>query len=155
VVGGKEFLRERDSREYALLAKIRSLDGGHPLFLIFGQTGITNRAGASYLRENFRAISSAHGAGENWCVVLCVVAPSVYGHEMTELAADVSSTAFAASPQPSVGPACLGRGRGQLAAEHLTEHVLVQPVAQAAGVHQRVVHVPQHEPVHARVPMLG
>ena len=37
-----------------------------------------------------------HGAGENWCVVLRVVAPAVYGHQMTELAADLSGSAFAA-----------------------------------------------------------
>jgi hypothetical protein len=102
VAAGREFLRERDSREYVLVAKVRPSDGGHPLFLICGQTGITNRAAASYLRDNFRRISSAHGAGENWCVVLRVVAPSVYGHQMTELAADVSASAFAASPQPAL-----------------------------------------------------
>lgn len=47
-------------------------------------------------RDNYRRISSAHGAGQNWCVVLRVVAPSVYGHQMTELAADVSTSAFSA-----------------------------------------------------------
>lgn len=96
VAGGREFLRERDSREYVLVAKVRLPDGGHPLFLICGQTGITNRAAASYLRDNYRRISSAHGARESWCVVLRVVAPSVYGHQMTELAADVSGSAFSA-----------------------------------------------------------
>jgi len=34
--------------------------------------------------------------GEYWCVVLRVLAPSVYGHQMTELAADVSASAFSA-----------------------------------------------------------
>ncbi len=96
VAAGLEFLRERDSREYVLVAKVRLPDRGQPLFLICGQTGITNRAAASYLRDNYRRISSVHGAGENWCVVLRVVAPSVYGHQMTELAADVSTSAFSA-----------------------------------------------------------
>jgi hypothetical protein len=96
VAAGQEFLRERDVREYVLVAKVRPADGGHPLFLICGQTGITNRAAASYLRDNYRAIASGHGTGENWCVVLRVVAPAVYGHQMTELAADVSAGAFSA-----------------------------------------------------------
>jgi hypothetical protein len=96
VTAGQEFLRERDSREYVLVARIRPPVGGHPLFLICGQTGITNRAAASYLRESYHRISSARGAGENWCIVLRVVAPAVYGHQMTELAADVSTTAFSA-----------------------------------------------------------
>jgi hypothetical protein len=67
-----------------------------PLFLICGQTGITNRAAASYLRDNYRSIASAHGPGESWCVVLRVVAPPVYGHQMTELAADVSASSLSA-----------------------------------------------------------
>jgi hypothetical protein len=103
VTAGQEFLRERDSREYVLVAKVRPPEGGQPLFLICGQTSITNRAAASYLRDNYRRISSAHGAGENWCVVLRVVAPSVYGHQMTELAVDVSASAFSA-PTATVGP---------------------------------------------------
>ena len=94
VAAGQEVLRERDAREYVLVAKVRLPDGGQPLFLICGQTSITNRAAASYLRDNYRRISSVHGNRENWCVVLRVVAPSVYGHQMTELAADVSASVF-------------------------------------------------------------
>ena len=44
-----------------------------------------------------------------------------------------------------VGPPGLRRDLGQLAAEHLPEHHLVQARAQAVGAHQRVVHVPQHQ----------
>jgi hypothetical protein len=96
VTAGQEFRRERDSLEYVLVAKVRPPGGGHPLFLICGQTAITNRAAASYLRDRYREISSAHGAAGNWCVVLRVVAPSIYGHQMTELAADVSEGTFSA-----------------------------------------------------------
>jgi hypothetical protein len=96
VVGSQEFLREPDSREYVLVAKVLP-DGGKPLFLICGQTGITNRAAASFLRDNYRMISPARGDGANWCAVLRVVAPPVYGHNMTELAADVTASAFSTS----------------------------------------------------------
>ena len=34
---------------------------------------------ASYLRDSYRRISSVCGNKETWCVVLRVVAPSVYG----------------------------------------------------------------------------
>ena len=47
-----------------------------------------------------------------------------------------------------VGPPGLRRDRGQLAAEHLPEHHLVQARAQAVGAHQRVVDVPQHQQIH-------
>src|SRR6266851_3443857 len=96
VAAGQEFLRARDSREYVLVARVRPPGNGRPLFLICGQTGITNRAAVSYLRDNYRSIASAHGPGESWCVVLRVVAPPVYGHKMTELADDVSASAFSA-----------------------------------------------------------
>jgi hypothetical protein len=108
VAAGQEFRRERDSREYVLVARVRPPGGGHPLFLICGQTAITNRAAASYLRERYGEISSAHGAGGSWCIVLRVVAPSIYGHQMTELAADVSVSTFpslTAARDPGAGHA--------------------------------------------------
>jgi hypothetical protein len=103
-VGAEEFLREPDAREYVLVAKVRVADNGRPLFLVCGQTGITNRAAAAYLRDNYRRISSTHGDRENWCLVLRVLAPSVYGYQMTEVAADVSASAFPARVT-TVGPA--------------------------------------------------
>ena len=108
VTAGQEFRRERDSREYVLVAKVRPPGGGHPLFLICGQTAITNRAAASYLRDRYREISSVHGAGGSWCIVLRVVAPSSYGHQMTELAADVSVSTFpglTVAADPGAAPA--------------------------------------------------
>ena len=47
-----------------------------------------------------------------------------------------------------VGPPGLRRDLGQLAAEHLPEHHLVQARAQAVGAYQRVIHIPQHKQVH-------
>ena len=104
IVGREEFLREPDAREYVLVAKVRLPDNRRPLFLVCGQTGITNRAAAAYLRDNYRKISSAHGDRENWCLVLRVLAPSVYGYQMTEVAADVSASAFS-SRVTTAGPA--------------------------------------------------
>lgn len=75
IAAGQEFLREPDSREYVQLAKVTPPDRGRPLFLICGQTAVTNRAAASYLRDNYRKISSAHGPADRWCIVLRVVAP--------------------------------------------------------------------------------
>ena len=98
VAAGREFLREPNSREYALVAKVELPDCERPLFLICGQTSITNRAAVSYLRDNYRKISAVHAVRGRWCVVLRVVAPSVYGHQMTELAADLSADAFLSVP---------------------------------------------------------
>jgi hypothetical protein len=58
VTADQEFRRERDSREYVLVARVKVPDGGRPLFLICGQTGITNRAAAAYLRDNVWPVRS-------------------------------------------------------------------------------------------------
>jgi hypothetical protein len=96
IASDQEFLREPSSREYALLAKVKLADGVRPLFLICGQTAITNRAAAAYLRDNYHKISSNHGTVNRWCIVLCVVDRAVYGHRMTEQVADLSASAFSA-----------------------------------------------------------
>ena len=93
-VGGQEFVREPGSRDYVLVARLSPPGGRRPLFLICGQTAIANRAAASYLRDRYRAITSAHDAGENWCVILRVLAPGIYGHHLAEFAADLSASAF-------------------------------------------------------------
>lgn len=93
-IAGQEFLRDPDSREYVLLAKVQPPDDGHPLFLICGQTAITNRAAVSYLRDNYRKISPVHGTGNRWCIIICVLTSSVYGHQMTEVVADATTSAF-------------------------------------------------------------
>jgi len=79
--------------------------------------------------------------------------PRQRGQERVDVTARYPGQRERVAGDGPVGPPGLRRDLGQLAAEHLPEHHLVQARAQAVGAHQRVVHVPQHKQVHE--PRLG
>ncbi|WP_261574553.1 hypothetical protein [Frankia gtarii] len=95
VAGSSEFVREPGLREYVILARVFPSPHARPLFLIAGQTGITNLAGAHFLRCQFEELRRTYGAERAFCLVLRVDRPDVYGHESVHIASDVTGTAFA------------------------------------------------------------
>jgi len=94
VAGGSEFIREPNLREYVILARVFPNPSARPLFLIAGQTGVTNLAAAHFLRSRFEEMSRAHGVERAFCLVLRVERPDVYGHESVHVASDVTEIAF-------------------------------------------------------------
>ncbi|WP_041938793.1 MULTISPECIES: hypothetical protein [Frankia] len=95
VAGGSEFVREPGLREFVIMARVFPSPGARPLFLIAGQTGVTNLAAAHYLRCRFEELRRAYGADRRFCLVLRLDRPDVYGHESVHLASDITATAFA------------------------------------------------------------
>jgi hypothetical protein len=95
VVGEQRFVRDPDKIEYALVARFTPAGGTHPVFLICGQTAITNRAAIHYLKTNYRELARIVSL-DSFCLVVKVTEPEVYGHEMVTLEADVSGAAFVA-----------------------------------------------------------
>jgi hypothetical protein len=77
--------------QYVLLARIGRPGGGRPVFLLAGQTALTNLAAARYLVREQRALSRAYHADQPFCLVLRVTEPAAYGTDFVELAADVSA----------------------------------------------------------------
>lgn len=100
-VGGKDYAVESD-RTHVLLARIATPDGGHPVFLVCGQTGIANQAGVRYLVAHHRELARTHGHNGTFALVLRVVNPEAYGPDMVELAADVTTEALR---RPAAGAA--------------------------------------------------
>jgi hypothetical protein len=94
VVGPQRFIRDPDKIEYALVARFTPTGGTHPIFLICGQTAITNRAAIHHLKTNYDHLSRT--LPTNFCLIIKVTAPEVYGHELVSLEANVSDTAFVA-----------------------------------------------------------
>ncbi len=94
VAGNTEFICEANQREYVILARAFSFSRGRPLFLIAGQSGITNLAAAYFLRSQFDVLRRAYGADRRFCLVLRVDRPDVYGHESVHIASDVTEVAF-------------------------------------------------------------
>ncbi|MEU1180221.1 hypothetical protein ABZ464_21675 [Streptomyces sp. NPDC005820] len=103
VVGGETFPCERRRREHVLVAKFRPASATRPVFVICGQTAVTNHAAMVYLRRSHRELSRRLASMERFCLVLRVESISTYGAQEAVLARDVSATAF--TPRPAVRPA--------------------------------------------------
>jgi hypothetical protein len=88
--GDAEYRREPGRAEYVALARICRPDRPH-LFLIVGQTGITNRAGARFLTVSLPALRRRFGDDRSFCLVLRVVEPDTYGHFEVEEAGDLTA----------------------------------------------------------------
>ncbi|MBD0673496.1 hypothetical protein [Streptomyces sp. CBMA156] len=93
VVGGRDFTADRD-QAHTLLARIATPDGGRPVFLVSGQTGIANQAGVRYLVAHHRELARTYGRNGTFALVLRVVNPEAYGPDMVEPVADVTAEAL-------------------------------------------------------------
>ncbi|MFE2727888.1 hypothetical protein [Kitasatospora sp. NPDC059327] len=93
VVGDRSFTVDWENEVYALLARLPTPEGGRPVFLISGQTGVANHAGVRYLVANHRRLARRYGEDGTFAVVLRVVNPQAYGPDVVELAADVTAQA--------------------------------------------------------------
>jgi hypothetical protein len=94
VIGDQRFPYEPGKREHALAVKFLPPGGRRPVVLICGQTSITNIAAIHLLKRDYRALGKTLTSTEQFCVVVRVTAPEVYGYEMADVAADVSDAAF-------------------------------------------------------------
>ncbi|MEV7521943.1 hypothetical protein [Streptomyces sp. NPDC091371] len=91
-VGGETYRWEKGQVEYVLLARLTTGQGSRPVFLLSGQTAISNQAAARYLAKDHRALARKYG-GDSFCVLLKVINSDAYGPDVTELVADVTSAA--------------------------------------------------------------
>ncbi|MFF5443941.1 hypothetical protein [Streptomyces sp. NPDC012888] len=89
VVGGETYRWRKGEEEYVLLARLTGGDGGRPVFLLSGQTAVSNQAAARYLARHHERLARTYGA-DSFCLVLKVVNSDAYGPDVTELVADVT-----------------------------------------------------------------
>lgn len=87
-VGDQLFVREDGVNEFVALARVCRPGRPH-LFLVSGQTGVTNRAGARFLVEQLRHLSRRYGPDRSFCLVLRVVEPAILGSGAVEEVAEV------------------------------------------------------------------
>jgi hypothetical protein len=93
VAGDTTFQREPGVREHVVVARICRPGRPH-LWLVAGQTGITNHAGARFLVAHERALRGRFGDDRTFCLVLRVVEPDTYGYREVEELADVTAIAL-------------------------------------------------------------
>ncbi|MEV7418667.1 hypothetical protein [Streptomyces sp. NPDC089919] len=91
-VGGEVYRWRPGAVEYVVLARLTVAEGTRPVFLISGQTAVSNQAGARYLARHHERLAHRYG-DRTFCLVLKVVNSQAYGPDVTELAADVTEAA--------------------------------------------------------------
>lgn len=97
-VGGETYRWANGRVEYVLLARLTGAQGGRPVFLLSGQTAVSNQAAARYLARHHERLARTYGK-DPFCLVLKVVNSDAYGPDVTELAADVTRAAL--TPEPA------------------------------------------------------
>ncbi|MFF4488881.1 hypothetical protein ACFY0F_20705 [Streptomyces sp. NPDC001544] len=99
-IGSERYRLDVGREEYVLLARLTAgrNQNTRPVFLLCGQTAITNQAAARYLARNHERLSRRNGAG-SFVLLLKVLNSEAYGPDVVELVADVTRTAQAPLPE--------------------------------------------------------
>jgi hypothetical protein len=104
-VGPTVYRRDRGREEYVLLARV-CRPGRPPVFLVAGQTAVTNQAAAARLAAGVPALRHRFGDERTFALLLRVLDPQTHGHHEVEEVADITADALRqpSSPPPSPPP---------------------------------------------------
>ncbi|MER7763751.1 hypothetical protein [Streptomyces sp. NPDC097619] len=91
-VGGETYRWEKGATEHVLLARLTDGHGARPVFLLSGQTAVSNQAAARYLARHHEQLAKRH-RDRSFALILKVVNSAAYGPDVTELVADVTASA--------------------------------------------------------------
>lgn len=83
LVDGQAYEWQPGVEEYVVLARICRTDRPH-LFVICGQTSMSNLAGAAYLTRHQPALGRRFGDRESFGLILKVIDTQIYGHQEAE-----------------------------------------------------------------------
>ncbi|MEV4413603.1 hypothetical protein [Catellatospora sp. NPDC049609] len=98
-IGGQVYECTPGSVEYVLVARVFGPNGGRPVFLLCGQTALSNQAGARHLRAEFPKLARTYGQ-RPFSLLLRVVDTDSYGPAVVEVVADVTAEAAAPLRRP-------------------------------------------------------
>lgn len=100
-VGGERYPMEKGAGEHVLLARLTAGGGEdtRPVFLLAGQSGITNQAAARHLARHQARLIRKYGRKGTFCLLLKVLNSSAYGPDVVELVADVTRAATTPPPR--------------------------------------------------------
>jgi hypothetical protein len=98
LVGGRRFRQDHREAEYVALARVCRPGRPH-LFILSGQTAITNRAAAVFLAEQRPQLRRRYGDDDTFVLILRVRDTAAYRHREVEEVADVTASALV-RPQP-------------------------------------------------------
>jgi hypothetical protein len=104
VSGTDRFVRAPDEREFVIVAKFRPAGTTHPVFVVSGQTAITNRAAIHFLRQHYAELAKTFSVRGDFCLIIRVTSPNIYGHELASLEKDITATAFNTTNTAQLAP---------------------------------------------------
>jgi hypothetical protein len=94
IAGDREFRWCRGEQDYALVARFTPPGSTRPVFIICGQTALSNRAAIYFLKREYAGLFKSLESVDRFCIVVGVAATGTYGYQAADLAADLSATAF-------------------------------------------------------------
>ena len=100
LVGEHRF--ERDPHHVAHVLLARTVPTTRPVFLLVGQTSLSNLAAARYLAEHHRELRRRYGDKSAFALMLKVREPGAYGPDLVELVGDVTEAAFDGTAPPAL-----------------------------------------------------
>ncbi|WP_193582043.1 hypothetical protein [Streptomyces mobaraensis] len=93
-VDGEKYLYDRGNREHVLVAKFTPTESTSPVFLVCGQSALSNLAAIHYLRREFATVTKRIRAVDRFCILISVSDIDTYDHHRATLERDVTTAAF-------------------------------------------------------------
>lgn len=93
-VGGEKFLFDRGNQEYALVAKFTPAESSRPVFVVCGQSSVTNLAAVHYLRREYAHVAERLPSVDRFCLLIRVTDIGTYEYHRATLERDVTASAF-------------------------------------------------------------
>ncbi|GAA4672589.1 hypothetical protein GCM10023347_28230 [Streptomyces chumphonensis] len=100
-IGGESHRPRKGAVEYVLLARLAPEADMRPVFLICGQTSVSNQAAARHLARHHKRLARKHGGTGTFCLLLKVVSSAAYGPDVVEVVGDVTRAALTPAPAPA------------------------------------------------------
>lgn len=89
------FRYEKNQSEFAVLARLFPEPKKHPIILVCGQTARSNRGAVYYLIQNYdEFLRKQYGDRKQFCLILKLQSPLIYGYRSAKLVKDLTDTAF-------------------------------------------------------------
>ncbi|GAA1607966.1 hypothetical protein ACFQY4_33755 [Catellatospora bangladeshensis] len=98
-IGGQVYECKPGRVEYVLVARVFGPNGGRPVFVLCGQTALSNQAGARHLRAEYAQLGKTYG-DRPFSLMLRVVDTDAYGPAVVDQITDVTADATTPLPQP-------------------------------------------------------
>jgi hypothetical protein len=92
-VGDRTYHRRAEVEEFVLLARFRPSTSDGSVFVLAGQTALTNLAAARYVTAHYPALRKRYRR-RDFCLVLGIREPKTFGADRVELVADLTGQAF-------------------------------------------------------------